>query len=142
MTETVVDVAARAIGFDPPRDGLLGSGLSKILAYARAADVVRALGLPLDLPAEKLRRWAAGEVTHIAGEATVPRLDELRRQAAIGAWVEAQPRRLRDRNRLGPCEDIEDIGWNDCLDAARAAGAAVPGGPTSTQIDNNEGDQP
>lgn len=62
---TVVDVVATAIGYDQPRDGLLGSGFSRMLAYQRAGDICKALGVPTDLDADKLRRFCAGEVTHI-----------------------------------------------------------------------------
>jgi hypothetical protein len=62
---TVVDVVADSLGYDRPREGLIGSGLSRMLAYQRAADAVKALGLPLDLSADTLRRWGAGEVIHL-----------------------------------------------------------------------------
>lgn len=61
----VVDVIAATIGYDRPREGLIGSGLSRILAYNQAGDIVRALGLPIDLRASVLRRWGAGEVIHL-----------------------------------------------------------------------------
>lgn len=66
-----VDVVASALGYTPPIDGLLGSGLSKMLAYQRASEVLKALGLPLDVPAETVRRWGAGAVIHLA-QRTVP----------------------------------------------------------------------
>lgn len=47
-------------------DGLIGSGLSRIIAYNRAADIAKALGLPPTLSADVVRRWAAGEVIHLA----------------------------------------------------------------------------
>lgn len=63
--ERVVDVAARAIGFTPGTPGLIGSGLSEIIAYDKAATVLIALGVPLHLPASKLRAWGAGAVVHL-----------------------------------------------------------------------------
>lgn len=68
MSDRAVDVVARTLGYDQPRKGLLGSGLSQIIAYNRASDVMRALGLPLDVTAEAVRRWGAGEVVHLTGE--------------------------------------------------------------------------
>lgn len=63
--ESVVNVAARAYGYDPSMPGLIGSGLSRIIAYQRASDILRALGIPLHLGASTLRRWCAGEVVHL-----------------------------------------------------------------------------
>lgn len=70
---TVVDVIARSLGYDPPSDGLIGSGFSRMLAYQRAADACRALGLPLDVSAAALeaavRAVAAQDVAPVADQA-------------------------------------------------------------------------
>ena len=63
--DTVVDVIARTIGYQPGVDGLIGSGLSRILAYNKAADIAKALGVAPTLPVDHLRRWGAGEVIHL-----------------------------------------------------------------------------
>lgn len=63
--ESVVNVVARTLGYDEPIDGLIGSSLSKMIAFQRASDILRALGVPLHLGASKLRRWCAGEVIHL-----------------------------------------------------------------------------
>ena len=70
--ERCVDVAARAIGFTPGVHGLIGSGLSEIIAYDKAAAVLKALGVPLDLPSDRLRRWCSGEVIHLGPEWVKP----------------------------------------------------------------------
>lgn len=74
---TVTDVIADAIGYRRPTKGLIGSGFEQMLAYQRASDIVKALGLPLDLSADVLRRWASDEVGHlgpraVAGVAETP----------------------------------------------------------------------
>lgn len=66
--DRVVDVIARVIGYQPSIDGVLGSGLSEILAYNQAAAIADALGLPVALSANTVRRWGAGEVIHLHNE--------------------------------------------------------------------------
>jgi hypothetical protein len=65
LFDSVADVIARTIGFQPGVDGLIGSGLSRILAYNRAADIAKALGIAPTLSADTLRRWGSGEVIHL-----------------------------------------------------------------------------
>lgn len=66
--ETCRDVIARTLGFRQPTQGLLGSGLERMLAFQRATDIIDALGLPRDLPADVLRRFGSGEVIHLGPE--------------------------------------------------------------------------
>lgn len=69
--ESVANVVARVIGFTEPTAGLIGSGLSQIIAYNRAGEILKALGLNPLLSVAKLRRWGAGEVTHLGPEDAV-----------------------------------------------------------------------
>ena len=66
--ESVVNVAARAYGYQPSTPGIIGSGLSQIIAFQRASAILKALGVPLHLSASTLRRWCAGEVIHLGPE--------------------------------------------------------------------------
>lgn len=70
--ERVVDVIARTVGFDPPQPGLIGSGLSQMMAYDRAAAICRAIGVPMTLDVDVLRAWGKGAVVHLAGVTEEP----------------------------------------------------------------------
>lgn len=72
---SVADAIATALGYDPPTDGLLGSGLGRIMAYNRAAAIAKALGLAPTLDVEHVRRWGAGEVIHLGPESPRPVTD-------------------------------------------------------------------
>jgi hypothetical protein len=65
---TVVEAIASTIGYSPGIDGLLGSGLSKMLAFQQATDICKALGLPSDVDVDVVRRWGSGEVIHLGPE--------------------------------------------------------------------------
>ena len=66
---SVVDVIAAAWGYRPPIDGLIGSGLEKMIAYQRAREAADALGLPPDLDVETVRAWGSGAVMHLGPSA-------------------------------------------------------------------------
>jgi hypothetical protein len=66
MVETLQERIAKAIGYDQPIDGLLGSGLSKMIAHQRAADICKAIGLAPGLDVEFVRAWGHGEALTIA----------------------------------------------------------------------------
>jgi hypothetical protein len=59
---TVADVAAEAFGYRPPMKGLIGSGFEQIVAYQRASEVLKALGIDPSTPIDVLRsRLRIGE---------------------------------------------------------------------------------
>lgn len=53
----MIDAGAKALGYRPPTDGLLGSGMEKMLAELNATDVLNAAGVPALLDAESTVRY-------------------------------------------------------------------------------------